>query len=432
MTRHFWVLVHRYAGLYMAFFLLVAGLTGSILAFTEELNGWLNPPEKITLQPGPRLDEFALRERAEALQPHGLVNVLNFKRKPDEAYTAYFEPQTDPATGKPYPLPFTQLSLNPYTGAEISRDKPSDDIWPITRKNLLVLIIRLHYQLALPGMIGTWLFGIAALVWTIDCFVSVYLTFPLTVRRHRQGDGKPQKSWWARWQPSWLVKWQGSAFRINFDLHRAGGLWVWLMLLVLAWSSVGFNLGEQIYQPVMKAIFNMHNPYTALPELETPKPKPALSWQDAYRTAQDQMAEQARINGFNVLHEEALQYDAGKGVFFYIVHSDRDLRDEFGGTWLVLDGATNKFGGLYLPTGQNAGTTLSSWIFALHMAMIWGLPYKLFECFVGIVIAMLSITGVYIWLKKHKARQWSRQHKKTRLVNQSATEDLRFTDLENS
>jgi uncharacterized iron-regulated membrane protein len=37
-TRRFWVLVHRYAGLFMAFFLSVAGLTGSILAFDGEIN----------------------------------------------------------------------------------------------------------------------------------------------------------------------------------------------------------------------------------------------------------------------------------------------------------------------------------------------------------------------------------------------------------
>lgn len=33
MTRQFWVLMHRYAGLYLAGFLILTGLTGSILAF---------------------------------------------------------------------------------------------------------------------------------------------------------------------------------------------------------------------------------------------------------------------------------------------------------------------------------------------------------------------------------------------------------------
>ena len=106
MTRHFWVLIHRYAGLYIAFFLIVAGFTGSILAFSPELNSWLNPPAKIALQDKPRLDEFTLHEKALALSPHSLINQLNFNRKPDEAYSAYLESRIDPVTGKPYELAF--------------------------------------------------------------------------------------------------------------------------------------------------------------------------------------------------------------------------------------------------------------------------------------------------------------------------------------
>lgn len=75
MTRHFWVLIHRYAGLYMAAFLIVAGLTGSIMAFTPEIQNGLNPPLKVAQQSGARLDEFTLRERAQALVPQGLVMV---------------------------------------------------------------------------------------------------------------------------------------------------------------------------------------------------------------------------------------------------------------------------------------------------------------------------------------------------------------------
>lgn len=34
--RPFWVLVHRYAGLAMTVFLIIVGLTGSLLAFYSE------------------------------------------------------------------------------------------------------------------------------------------------------------------------------------------------------------------------------------------------------------------------------------------------------------------------------------------------------------------------------------------------------------
>ncbi len=37
------VLLHRYIGLATAVFLLLAGLTGSLLAFNHELDEWLNP-----------------------------------------------------------------------------------------------------------------------------------------------------------------------------------------------------------------------------------------------------------------------------------------------------------------------------------------------------------------------------------------------------
>jgi uncharacterized iron-regulated membrane protein len=43
MTRYFWVLLHRYAGLAMAGFLIIVGLTGSLLAFFTELEQLINP-----------------------------------------------------------------------------------------------------------------------------------------------------------------------------------------------------------------------------------------------------------------------------------------------------------------------------------------------------------------------------------------------------
>lgn len=287
----------------------------------------------------------------------------------------------------------------------------------------MTLINRLQYQLAIPGNIGTWLFGIVALVWTIDCFVSAYLTFPVSVRRRKtEGDASDQsrrKSWLARWwKPAWLVKWRGSAYRINFDLHRAGGLWVWVVLLAIAWSSAGFNLSEQVYTPVMKTVLDMPDPYGGdLPKLEKSQPEPGLSWKEAHAIAQRLMAEQARINGFTILREDGLQYMADQCMFLYIVRSDRDLMDEGASTTLLFDGNSGKFAELSVPTGQNAGSTIHSWIFALHMAKISGMPFRIFVNVVGILVAMLSITGVYIWLKKRGARRRSGQRRTARVFS---------------
>lgn len=406
-------MVHRYVGLFMAFFLIVIGVTGSIIVFNPELDNWFNPLPKVEVRPTPILDAYTLRESAQALVPQGVVNDLNLSQKQNEPYLAHITPRINPSTGKPFELDANILMLDPYTGAELKREMHTRDTWPISNHNIMQFINRLHYQMALPGVVGTYLFGIVALVWTIDCFVSAYLTFPVSLKR---GSDKKtfrskvgQKNWLARWwNPAWLVKWQSSAYRINFDLHRAGGLWVWVMLLAFAWSGVGFNLNEQIYTPAMKAVFDMPDPFGNLPKAEKLHTEPSLGWREAHAIAQKLMAEQERIHGFNVLHEDGLQYMQEENTFFYSVRTDRDLMDVYTSTYLFFNGDTGKFVGLSLPTGQNAGTTIHNWIFALHMAQIWGLPFRVFVSVLGILVSMLSITGVYIWLKKSKARQFSK------------------------
>lgn len=76
LTRSWWVLLQRDAGLFMACVLIVAGLTGSILAFDGEINRWLNLPPRVEAQGQPMLDPFELRERALALIPQGRINAI--------------------------------------------------------------------------------------------------------------------------------------------------------------------------------------------------------------------------------------------------------------------------------------------------------------------------------------------------------------------
>lgn len=405
MTRHFWVLVHRYAGLFLAAWLVVIGITGSIIVFNPELESWLNPPPVVVERNTPALDPPALRERALAIEPRAMINALVLYRKPGEPYSAFVEPRIDPATGQAFDLGYSTLFLDPYTGQEVGREMPHDQIWPLTRHNILTVINRLHYQLALPGSIGTWLFGIVAVVWTIDCFVSAYLTFPLRATRRRPGTVMAARSWVHRWwDPAWLVKWGRSFYRVNFDLHRAGGLWIWILLLAFAWSGVGFNLPGQVYGPVMRTVFAMPDAYgDALPTRDTPAVEAPMPWQEALATGRRLIADAAARDGFRVLEEDFLEYLPDKAAYLYIVRSDRDLWDQYGSTTLTFDGSGQRLS-LFVPTGDNAGASLHTWIFALHMAKIWGMPFRIFVTLSGFLVTLLSVTGVYIWWKKRSAR----------------------------
>lgn len=56
------------------------------------------------------------------------------------------------------------------------------------------------------------------------------------------------------------MKLSASFYRINFDLHRADGLWLWMMLFILARSSVYWNLNG-FYAKTTQLFFDYEQPF---------------------------------------------------------------------------------------------------------------------------------------------------------------------------
>lgn len=398
--------VHRWVGLVLAGFLLLSGLTGALLAWNDELEAAINPqlfrvvPPALDVRP---MDPLVLRERVQAAYPQALVTYAPLEVEPGSALVLGLSPPPVAEPASPPELPNDQVFVDPYTGAVLGERKWGD----ITQgaKTLMSFIYRLHYTLALD-VVGSYTFGLIALLWTLDCFIGAYLTFPAASRKGagktaKAGGGKP---WLARWWPSWKVRWGGGNFKLNFDLHRAGGLWVWAMLLVLAWSGVSFNLSE-VYQPVMNVVFKHQLDDSMHVHLPIPRPTPDIGWLEARRIGQRLMAEQARDKGFAVLSEDALWHEPEHGTYSYSVRSSRDIQDHGGSTTVVFDADTGTLKAVWLPTGEASGDTIRSWITSLHMAALWGTPFKVFITLMGLIVALLSVTGVVIWWKKRQGRQ---------------------------
>ncbi|CAN2535957.1 hypothetical+protein [Methylocapsa aurea] len=384
------VFLHRWIGLAMTAFLILVGLTGSILAFQPQLNHWLTPDFYPGPHAGAQLDPAALALRAEALFPRGLAKTVYLG---DEG-TATIGMAARP--GAP-PLGFNQLFLDPVTGEEMARRQVGGlpDGWD----NLMPFIYRLHYNLAI-GPIGRWTLGIVALAWTIDCFIGFYLTLP------RFG-GTVGRGFFTLWKTAWLLKLRSSAYRINFDLHRAAGLWLWVMLLVFAWSSVSFNLKE-VYDPAMRIVFDYRSDEAQTPA--RPGELVMMDWAEAQISGRKILAEQALLHGFTVERPIALYKLRERGLYEYRVRSSRDLGDQDGRTSIFFDAFSGELRDLRLPTGKHAGNTITAWLHALHMAKVFGLPYRIFVCALGFAIAMLSVTGVYIWSRKRRAQRLRARH----------------------
>lgn len=395
MMRGRLVVLHRWAGLVTAGFLLVAGLTGSLLAFEHELETVLNPHLFVAPSEGTApalLDPFELRERAQRHVPQAAIDQVVFRTLPGHSVVFWLTPRIDPATGKPFELAADQLFVDPATGEKLGQRKWGELIsgGSINPENLLPFLLRVHYALALPDPWGTWLFGGIALVWTLDCFVGLALTLPRLRRA--------QRPFLTRWKPSWLIKWRGGAYRVNLDLHRALGLWLWVMLLIYAWSSVMLNLRQEVYKPVMSLAFAFSEDHGS-----KATQGPALDWQAARTIARSEMNRLAAERGFTINYEDSLWLDRKRGIYTYRAHTSLDVYDSargVGKSKVVIDAATGAYRGASLPSGDASGDTVSNWLQALHMARVFGLPLRIFACALGLIVAMLSVTGVVIWVKK--------------------------------
>lgn len=388
--RGLWVAVHRYVGLTIATFLVVAGLTGSVLAFYEDLDVLINPRLMRADPPTPDarpLDPLVLRERLAEQFPERPPKQVILKHEPGRSIVVW---QRAPDGG------WLAYFIDPYTGAALG--SRSGHLGDGVRENLMPFIYRLHEELAL-GTVGFWILGVVALLWTIDCFVGLYLTFPL---RRSAASAADDRGWLARWKPSWLVR-ASSLFGAVFTFHRASGLWLWPLLLVFAWSSVGFNL-RPVYYPIMGLLGRGPDVWSGLPRLERPRPDPALGWPAALERARALMAEEGARRGFAVMAEGWLEYQDARGFYQYRVHSTHDIGDRYPGTRIWFDGDSGALLGYWAPSGIAAGETTSGWLVALHMGTVGGTAYRILLVAVGIVTAALSITGAVIWWRKRQGR----------------------------
>jgi len=120
--RKYLVFQHHWTGLLMTAFLAVVGLTGSILAFSPQLDRWINPQLHVRHGAGLKPLDFAtLAEKAQNLAgPKAFVGYFTETPDPDQVLV-HLSSHKDPKTGHPYALGFNALYLDPYTGRELGR-----------------------------------------------------------------------------------------------------------------------------------------------------------------------------------------------------------------------------------------------------------------------------------------------------------------------
>jgi len=424
--------LHRYTGLAMAAFLIITGITGTLLAFHDELDDVFNHKlAQVEKQNASHLPIAELHDKVISAYPQYAFSSMPTSIAAERSAVFSVDRARGKAAQNQPKAPFQQVYVHPYTGDIIGTRDRDEWVW----RNTMWKVFWLHRDLLL-GDIGKLLLGIVALVWTINCFIGFYLTFPRAIKKKAQNQTSPKKrtSFFKRWLPAWKIRTKSNMFKLNYDLHHAFGLWLWGILFVIAWSSVGFNLRE-VYQPVMHAVVGLEGRDERQESSRRPSEKAEQASgaetatrvevvsnevvdveavdvvnkanSIAYLSAQADSA--AQQNGVSVQQLLGIRWVEEDNQWQMRFKTNRDIGKKGGASSITVNARTGSIERVNFGYQSSLfGSKADQWLSTLHMGHIsqgiGHLLYQIFLALIGLAVTVLSITGVYLWWKGRQSR----------------------------
>lgn len=336
--------LHLYTALVAGLFLVILGVTGSIMAFEPELDVLFNP-SLFKVQPGPKpLPVSDVLGALRTAYPHHKFGTLILPPSPDRSYY----------TG----IRNTQIFINGYTGKIIgTRSLPTP----------LGVIHQLHLHLLLPREMGSNIVAIAsiALLWLV--ISGIYLWWPLK---------------------RFNVKWGASLRRIAFDLHSTTGIYSAVFLFVLALTGVCVHFDSALETQLNK-VAHVAGPARILPSTIQQVVTPVTP-DSAIQTAE------AALPGTK---PNILMLPAGpKGSYRVNLYYPEDLTGNR--SWAIIDQYSGKL--LFVESSRTAvfGTKAAIENRAIHTGQIYGYPTKILMSLSSLMLVIQVITGYFMWWKK--------------------------------
>ena len=380
-ARNILLKIHLYVGLCAAIFLLVLGVTGSIIAFEEDAELWLNPHLHYVRPAGQPLSDRELIEKVNRqIAPAEVVFAKSFQQPNRSHIMLTLDPGTKVtaleagsgvwknwvARGKGRVAVF----VNPYDGSIIGRYTAVPE-----NQRILAKIHQFHMRLApdprswgVVGKIGRELVDYSGLALAIMVPTGVFLWW-------RIGRGR--------------IKWSGSWFRVCFDLHNVVGIYAAIFLFTAAVTGVVIG-----FESVTKSIYSITGStqvwHSGGPDSTPVAGAVPIGIDKALEVARRQIPE-ADFDGIALPRGPKQSF----GVMMRVpeevtesVHSSVFVDQYSGAPLQVLNFKKDSFAYRLIRLNRS-----------LHTGD-WGLPGKLVMSASSLLLAIMVITGVVIWWKK--------------------------------
>lgn len=348
--------LHSWLGLVTGIFLILLGLSGSVLVFRTELDRYFNQELLHVLPVTHAANDQVLKRCYETIT----------SRYPKLDGIAWVNPDAGPADAYNFRIYFNDarlftydlglISFDPYTGA-ILREGPSSEFTP----SFIEWLFQFHFsfQLGIPGAALTAVFGITMLLSLITGAVAYrkmlwkVICFKIKINR---------KNWRT----------------ISSDLHRIVGVWSLLLNALIFFTGFWMNLFA--FKPkaweTEQVAARPNTLMTASPDLML---KEALSvmpdLQPTYVYLPTQPARKFEVRGYAAAQSK-------------IWGSSNSVK---------IDQQTGELVSISRFSDKPMGERIEATFFPLHVGNFGGIPVKVLYVVIGLTPGLLSVTGFLLW-----------------------------------
>jgi len=342
--------VHLWVGLSLGLLAAVIGVTGSLLVFRHEIDSRL-APALLRVEPvGYAQPPEAMLAAVERAYPEERVQHLMMPPGPTDAAEFWMRKGA------------LRVFVDPYSGRVLGERRDDGGI--------MGRLFDFHTEL-LVGERGKTVVGIAGIGLIVLCLSGIVVWWP----RGRQ-----------RLQDHLKVKWRAGRKRANYDLHRAGGFYAsWLLVLV---SLTGVAL---VFPDAAKAVV-----YRATGGGEVPK-KPKAKPAEAQPAARLFAAANAALPEGIV---RRISFPAKPGDPLVVRKRLDGETHPNGMNYIYVDPGSAEVLRVDFDSRGSAAQQAMNSRYPLHIGAWAGLFSKLLHAALGLMPAVLMVTGLVMWRQR--------------------------------
>jgi uncharacterized iron-regulated membrane protein len=364
--RRFISWLHRYVGLAVVAVLFMSGLTGALITFDGEIDRMTHAELRQVAPQSGGAGADRLAAGARQAWSRDPVRMLVMPESPGDAVEVWYRGSS------------MRAYLDPRDGHVLGlRD---------TRDSLMGVLVDLHTNL-LSGETGRAVIGWCGLAAILLIVMGIWLWWP------RGG----------RWRQALTVKWEAAPARVWLDVHKVVGIVTGVFLVVIAATGAALALPGVVTDPLLAALTGQ-SPTRSAPTSSRHAGPPASLDDMVHRAqatfpagritrlmmpAKPQGAVTIRMRLPGEIHQLGRTF-----VFF----------DQYDGTLLRADNALE----------SNLATRINAWFYPLHTGFYGGAATRLLNVLFGLSLALVSLSGGWMWVRNRLARKRAEARKRGR------------------